>query len=141
MSHLIRTPVLHRQVIALGAILISCAAFAAWTSAINTPYWRLASPPGITRWLEIHNLQDARSSGIYHVQVLERSANSPQWEIRSLADHIAVTTAGLRASILGVASEKPVYPERFDAAYQEWKELEAHGEAPVCHSEVAKCLQ
>jgi hypothetical protein len=124
-----------------AALLISSAALAAWTNPINTPVWRLPSPPGTFRWLEIHNLDDARSTGIYHVQVLERSANSPPGEFRSLADHIAITATGIRASIQGVANEKAVYPGTFDTAYRSWKKLEARGEAPVCNLEVAKCLR
>jgi hypothetical protein len=124
-----------------GTVLISGVALAAWTNPINTPVWRLPSPPGTFRWLEIHNLDDAQATGIYHVQVLERSANSPPAEFRSLADHVAITAAGIRASIQGVATEKSVYPEDFNTAYRAWKKLEAQGQAPVCNLEVAKCLR
>jgi hypothetical protein len=132
---------LQRHLVVPAALLIASTALAAWTNPINTPVWRLSSPPGTFRWLEIHNLDDARSTGIYHVQVLERSANSPPWEFRSLADHMAITAMGIRASIQGVASEKAVYPETFNTAYRAWKKLEARGEAPVCNLEVAKCLR
>lgn len=125
----------------LGALLLSTAALAAWTNPITSPIWRLPAPPGTFRWLEIHNLDEAQATGIFHVQVLERSANSPPAEFRSLADHIAITTAGIRASITGVASEKAVYPGTFDAAYRAWQKLEARGQAPLCNLEVAKCLR
>jgi len=113
---------------------------AAWDAEITTPYWRIESPAGTIRWIEIHELDAGRATGLYHVQVLEREVQSPPWKFRSLASHMALTESALRASIIEIAKERSVYPETFESGYNTWKEREANGDAPICKSEVAKCL-
>ncbi len=118
----------------------AAAAPTAWTGAIDTTRWRLASPAGSRRWLEIHDLAGAKTTGVYHVQVLERFHGQRRWQFRTLAGHLALTEAALRASIRGVASERAVYPETFDAAYRAWQRAQAEGRATVCESRVETCL-
>jgi len=127
-------------VVALFLFAIAGGVEAAQPQAITAPFWRIAAPAGSIRWIEIHDLDPSRATDLYHVQVLERAEGSPPWQFRSLADRMAITASALRASIIGVAREKSVYPENFESAYRKWKELEGAGRAAVCTSEVAKCL-
>jgi len=124
----------------LVGLSVAASARAAWDAAIATPYWRIESPAGTIRWIEIHDLDAGRTTGLYHVQVLERELQSPLWKFRSLASHMALTETALRASIIDIAKERSVYPETFESGYSTWKEREAAGDAPICNSEVAKCL-
>lgn len=138
------TPLLARRTRgAWWAILVlgvSGIAFAAWDRAISSPCWLIGAPAGVVRWIEIHDLAAGKATGIYHVQVLERTIGSPPWQFRSLAAHLALTEAALRASIVGVASERPVYPETYESGLKAWRDLSARGDAPLCTTEVTKCL-
>jgi hypothetical protein len=129
--------------IALGIAFVTGIAAAApppWTGPIDTTRWRLASPAGTRRWLEIHDPAGAKATGVYHAQVLERFHGQRRWQFRTLAGHMALTEAALRASIRGVANERAVYPETFDAAYRTWQRAQAEGRATVCESSVETCL-
>jgi len=135
----------HAAIMRVGPAILIClgvlgSARAAWDAAIATPYWRIESPAGTIRWIEIHDLDAGRTTGLYHVQVLERELQSPPWKFRSLASHMALTESALRASIIDIAEERSVYPETFESGYSTWKEREAAGDAPVCKSEVTRCL-
>lgn len=99
--------------------------------------WSLRAPPGRLRWVEIH----AQAGGVYHLEVLERGAADPPWQLRHLAPHLAVTGTALRASIVAPLRRGSVYPESFDSAYAQWRTLEAQGRAPVCRTSIERCLK
>jgi len=102
--------------------------------------WAIPAPEGCTRWIVIHNLDEARQSGIFHIEVLEREDGKPDWEFRRLCSHMALTQEALEHSVLRPLEKGAVYPESFDDAYAAWKREAADGEAPVCSSSVAECL-
>ncbi|MFO1410756.1 MAG: DUF5086 family protein [Steroidobacteraceae bacterium] len=121
----------------LGA---SAMAGAAWNAPLSTPCWRVHSPAGVQRWIEIHDLAAGAATGVYHVQVLQRRIGSHRWEFRSVVAHIALTEAALRASIVGVAKERSVYPEAYEAGFKAWQDRAAKGDAAVCRTDLASCL-
>lgn len=126
--------------LAVLALCVPGIACAAWEAAIASSIWRIRAPEGVVRWIEIHDLAEGNSTGIYHVQVLERRSGSRPWQFRSLAAHMALTESALRASIMGAGSERSVYPETYESGLQAWKDRAATGKAPLCRSEVTQCL-
>ena len=124
----------------LAVFVVATASRADWVDEISSALWALPSARGSSRWLEIHNLNSARSEGLYHIEVLERNAGDPAWKFRPLAPHMAITEAALRASIVKPLKEGSVYPESYNDGYQMWKSAKAAGQAFICTSTVAACL-
>jgi hypothetical protein len=124
----------------LAAFFVSQFCFAAWAGTISSTLWALPPGEGKVRWLEIHNLKTASVDGLFHVQVLERKRTDPVWDSRSVADHMALTEAALRASIVAPLKAGSVYPERFEGGFAKWQTAQAAGHASVCNSTVLSCL-
>ena len=131
---------MRRTAAVVAGVLVSGAALAGWSGPIESTMWKLESKPGFERWLEIHGLASAQQTGIYHVQVLERRAGSPAWQHTSLANHLALTEGALRASITAPSKAKSVYPESFNAAFNQWDARQKSGEEALCKTSVAECL-
>jgi hypothetical protein len=129
--------------IALSALAfgVFTSATAAWSGVIASDIWEL--PPSSTgsRWLVIYNLASAEVDGIYHVEVLERAFGAETWNIKHVANHLAVTPAAMRASIIKPLKKGAVYPESFEYAYAEWKKQKVQGSASVCTISVLECLK
>jgi len=122
--------------------LATCtSAVAAWSGAITTEIWQLPSSTTGARWLIIHNLGTAEKDGIYHIEIIERALGAEVWNIKHVANHLALTPAALRASIIKPLKKGTVYPESFDYAFNAWKKQNAEGSAPVCTTTVDKCLK
>jgi hypothetical protein len=103
--------------------------------------WSIEPTPTLIRWIEIHHLDDAARSGIFHVEVLARVRGEPASKVQHVAPHLAITTAALQRSVLGPLTRGSVYPETFDGAYAAWKKArDAGGPAPICESSVLECL-
>jgi hypothetical protein len=107
---------------------------------ITTDLWELAPTETANRWLIIHNLAEAEKEGLYHVEVVERGKGDPTWKIKRLAAHLAITKGALLRSVRRPLRKGHVYPEHFDHAYEAWRKLEASGTAPICKTDVLKCL-
>ena len=126
------------------ALLVGLAAHAAEAvrddKIIRESIWSLAKSGTERRWLVIHNLEEAHSTGIYHVEVLARAPGSKPWEFRRLAAHMALTETALRNSIVAPLKKGAVYPEVFDDAYAKWRAQSQQGHAEVCRTAVIECL-
>ena len=104
--------------------------------------WSLPADGETLRWVEIHNLDEAKRSGVFHIQVLSRRRADPAWQVHSVAAHMAVTVAALKRSVVSRLSTGSVYPERFDDAYRAWLHAqERGGAAPICDTTVDRCLR
>jgi hypothetical protein len=103
--------------------------------------WALDGSPTTSRWLVIHNLQEGRKTGVYHVEVLERATGDPAWRFTRLAAHLAVTEKALRASVRKPLTRGRVYPEQFDAAFAKWRDARKAGGGVVCDRTVLACLE
>jgi len=112
----------------------------AWTGDIAWTLWSLPPDAKMTRWLEIHHLDTAHADGLYHVQVMGRNRGDPVWKYEHLADHLAITEAALRASIVSQLKSGSMYPESYDGGYQLWLKAQARGTAFVCTTNVLDCL-
>ena len=103
--------------------------------------WSIAPDGKTDRWIEIHHLDEAKSSGVFHVEVLGRRRGDPVWKIRHIAPHLAVTTEALNRSVVEPLKRGSVYPETFDGAYAAWRKAKSEGgNAPICESTVIECM-
>ncbi len=107
----------------------------------STDYWQIAGQPGKTTWIEIHNRQEARTSGIAHIEVLARKKGAPVWEVEHVCDHLAITTAALQRSVVSPYKTRGAYPESYLEAYHRWKADEQKGIAFVCSTSIQDFLR
>jgi hypothetical protein len=114
---------------------------AASSGDIASDIWQLPSTARSSRWLVIHYRAAAHLDGIYHIEVLERAIGAPEWQVKHLAPHMAISAAALRASIVKPLKRGGVYPETFNFAYAAWKAQQAQGKSLVCESDVLTCLK
>jgi hypothetical protein len=103
--------------------------------------WEIAGASGKLTWVEIHNGDEARSSGIAHVEVLARKSGDPIWEIEHVCPHLAITTEALKRSVVRPLREKSVYTETFDAAFARWKLAAKGGTSVVCTTSIEDFLR
>ncbi len=106
----------------------------------STDCWQISGQPGKITWIEIHNRQQAQTSGIAHLEVLARKKGVPVWEIEHVCAHLAVTTAALQHSVTHPYKTRPVYPETYAVAYERWKTDEQKGTAVVCSTSIQDFL-
>jgi len=95
--------------------------------------WEIPGRP-IT-WILIREKKD----DIFHIEVIFRSKSKPNWNIKRLCPHLAITPIALQKSVIRSLSEGDVYPESFDSGYATWKTLT--GEKPVCQTTVMDCIK
>jgi hypothetical protein len=103
--------------------------------------WEVASDSKTVTWLVIHNLAEGKTSGLFHIEVLERQKTEPAWRFKRLAAHMAITQAALRASVRKPLGSGRVYPEQFDQAFARWQAQRDTGGAPICEQTVLACLK
>ena len=103
--------------------------------------WSIEPDGQVARWVEIHNLEEAKATGIFHIEVLGRRHGDPAWKVQHLVPHLAITAAALQRSVVKPLRQGSVYPETFDSAYSTWRtHRDAGGDAPVCDSSVTACM-
>jgi hypothetical protein len=105
-----------------------------------TGIWSIAGTAQQNRWVIIHNLSQAKQTGIYHIEVIGRGKKDPVWQIQHIANHIALTEAALSQSVIAPLKKGAVYPESFDSAYQKWQTENNGAGGAVCQTEVLRCL-
>ncbi len=103
--------------------------------------WSIQGTTQKTMWIVIHNLQEARETGIYHIEVLAKGIDAPAWDIEHFIKHIAITQSALAKSVLKPLNKGAVYPETFDDAYKDWQNLNSGQGGPVCTSNLSDCMQ
>jgi len=99
--------------------------------------WALPETETHNRWVVIHNLEAAKTSGVFHIEVIARKKGAPKWSITRLCPHMAITGEALARSVTQPRSSGAVYPEGFDDAYGAWKK---GGQKPICSQSVIECL-
>jgi hypothetical protein len=103
--------------------------------------WQIEGTAGQKRWLIIHNLEDAKNIGLFHIEIIGRNKGQPVWSIVRLCDHMAISQEALRRSVIRPLKSGGVYPESFDAAYAKWKNKSDQGRSDICTTTVADCLR
>lgn len=103
--------------------------------------WEISGVPGQKRWIVIHNLEEAKKTGLFHIEVIGRDKGQPVWSIKHIRNHMAITTEALQRSIVRPLKRGAVYPESFDTAFVEWKRKATKGEGPICKTSIVDCLE
>jgi hypothetical protein len=107
----------------------------------STNYWEIAGSAEKMTWVEIHNRQEAKSTGIAHIEVLARRRSDPVWEVQHVCFHMAITTDALRRSVLRPVQVKSVYPETYEAAFARWKLAAQEGSPMICTTSIEDYLK
>lgn len=102
--------------------------------------WQVQATAGQKRWLIIHNLKEARISGIFHIEIIGRDKGRPGWSVVHVCNHMALTLEALKRSVIRPLKSGAVYPESFDSAYARWKNEADQGRPEICTTTVMDCL-
>ena len=102
--------------------------------------WSIAGSEKQQRWIVIHNLSEAKTTGIYHIEVIQRAAGAPTWQIVRLVNHMAITEKALKRSVIKSLDKGAVYPEPFNDAFAKWKMQNDGNGGAVCESSVMECI-
>lgn len=103
--------------------------------------WSIAGTPKQNRWLIIHNLTAAKTTGVYHIEVIGRGKKASVWQIEHLANHLAITKAALLASVVKPLNKGDVYPESFESAFAAWQKENAGKGGAICTTSVLECMK
>lgn len=102
--------------------------------------WSIAPTEKMNRWVVIHNLEEAKVSGIYHLEVIGRNKGDAAWQIKHLVPHMAISKEALEKSIINPLKKGGVYPETYENAYSKWlKENNDKGGA-TCKTSILECM-
>lgn len=107
----------------------------------STNYWEIAGSAEKITWVEIHNSQEAKATGIAHLEVLARRKGDPVWEVQHVCPHMAITTDALQRSVLRPFHGKSVYPETYESAFARWKLAAQNGSATICTTSIEDYLK
>jgi len=131
-----------KTIICLVILFFNYSAFAEVNIEANTTgIWSITPTAKQNCWLIIHNLTEAKTTGVYHIEVIGRDKKAPIWQIKHLAAHIAIDKPALLKSIIKPLKKGDVYPESFDDALSVWqKENDGKGGA-VCTTSVIECMK
>jgi len=131
------------QIVLLLALgLLSQSAHALEDAAIfrhKAAIWKIAGTSQLKRWIVIHNLEQAASTGVFQIEVIGRQNGKPAWQIEHLCNHMAITLAALKKSALAPLKSGAVYPEAFDSAYLRWQNA-PQAQKRLCESSVLECM-
>ncbi len=106
----------------------------------KTGIWSIAPTKTMKRWVVIHNLDEAKNSGIFHIEVIGRNIGDATWQIKHLVSHMAITKEALKKSVIAPLNKGGVYPETYESAYANWlKENNGNG-GTVCATSVWECM-
>lgn len=103
--------------------------------------WSIAGTAEKNMWIVIHNLKEAKETGIYHIEVLARGVNEPAWKVEHVVEHMAITQSALAASVLKPLNKGAVYPETFDNAYHDWQKQNSGKGGFICTSHLSECMR
>ena len=103
--------------------------------------WSITGTAEKNMWIVIHNLKEAKETGIYHIEVLARGFNDPAWKVEHVVNHMAITQSALAAGVIKPLDKGAVYPETFNNAYNDWKKQNSGKGGFVCTSHLSECMQ
>jgi hypothetical protein len=102
--------------------------------------WQIGGKGKVSRWIVIHNLDEAKNTGIFHIEVIGHIKGRPSWDIERVCNHMAITKDALKTSVIRPLKSGAVYPEPFDDAYAKWKKNAEAGRKDICDRSVLECL-
>jgi hypothetical protein len=137
-----KTEILSILILFMG--FFACEAYAVDETAIfshKPGIWAIEGKGTLARWVVIHNLNEAKSTGVFHLEVIGHEKGRPSWDIRRICSHMAVTKDALKRSVTKPLNKGAVYPEAFDDAYAKWKKDAEAGQKVLCDRSVLECLK
>ncbi|WP_446809106.1 DUF5086 family protein [Methylomonas sp. 2BW1-5-20] len=135
---------MHKKLVFIfAAWLVASSACGAESRLQVNPFgtWSIASNHNEHRWVIIHNLNEAPKSGVYHIEVIGRGNGKPIWNIRHIANHMAITEEALSRSVIKPLNKGGVYPESFEWAYKSWQDTNDGKGGFICKTDVIQCLR
>jgi hypothetical protein len=121
----------------------ACEAYAVDEAAIfnhKPGIWAIEGKGKLARWIVIHNLAEAKDTGVFHIEVIGHVNGRPSWDIKRICNHMAITKDALKRSMKKPLNQGAVYPEAFDDAYAGWKKDAEAGRKAICDRSVLECL-
>jgi hypothetical protein len=103
--------------------------------------WSIAGSVNKEMWVVIHNLEEARETGIFHIEVIARGVHAPAWKIEHVVKHMAITESALAESVVKPLWKGAVYPETFDDAYKEWQKQNSVKGGFLCNTTLTECME
>jgi hypothetical protein len=130
-------------ILLLFIVCFACEAYAVDETAFfshKPGIWAIEGKGKLARWIVIHNLAEAKGTGIFHIEVIGHVKGRPSWDIKHICNHMAITEDALKRSVRKPLDKGAVYPEAFDDAYAKWKKDAEAGQKVVCDRSVLECL-
>jgi hypothetical protein len=130
-------------ILILFMAFFTCEAYAVDDSTIfshKPGIWAIEGKGKLSRWIVIHNLAEAKDTGVFHLEVIGHEKGRPSWDIKRISSHMALTKDALKRSVTKPLNKGAVYPEAFDDAYARWKKDAEAGQKVVCDRSVLECL-
>lgn len=103
--------------------------------------WAIQGKGTLSRWVVVHNLAEARDTGVFHIEVIGRVKGRPSWDIKRICSHMAISKDALKRSVTRPLNRGAVYPEAFDDDYAAWKKEADAGRKVICERSVLECLR
>ena len=103
--------------------------------------WSIQGTAEKNMWVIIHNLKEAKDTGVFHIEVIARKVDDPAWKIEHVVKHMAITKIALSASVLKPLHKGAVYPETFDNAFEEWRNQNSGRGGYVCTTSIIDCMK
>jgi hypothetical protein len=103
--------------------------------------WEIQGTADKNMWIIIHNLEEAKNSGIFHIEVIARKLDDPVWKIEHAVKHMAITKSALSSSVLKPLEKGAVYPETFDIAFEEWRNQNSGKGGLICTTSISECMK
>ncbi|MCK7510905.1 MAG: DUF5086 domain-containing protein [Desulfobacterales bacterium] len=101
----------------------------------------MAEKGTLSRWIVIHNLDEARGSEIFHIEVIGREKGEAILGRQRIRPHMAVTLEALKRSVIKPLQTGAVYPEPFDDAHAAWEKDFDAGKKDVCDTSILECVK
>jgi len=103
--------------------------------------WSIQGTAEKKMWVVIHNLNQAKVTEIYHIEIIARGVKEPAWKIDHVVTHMAITKSALAASVLKPLNKGAVYPESFEAAFNDWKTQNSGNGGDICKTNICDCMK
>ncbi|MCP5197139.1 MAG: DUF5086 family protein [Gammaproteobacteria bacterium] len=120
--------------------LVATGAFGADLAAHRSGIWSIESTRDMNRWLVIHNLESAKTTRVYHIEVIGRKQGNAAWQVERLVRHMAITEKALKASVKEPLKNGSVYPESFYNAFAAWQQENNGKGGSICDTSVMECM-
>jgi len=100
--------------------------------------WSISPDGDVSRWVVIHNLEDAAKSNVFHIEVLGRKIGDKPWHIIRIKKHLAISSEALLVDLEAKEDKGNVHPDQYIGEYRLWLKSE---DKPVCKTSLLECIE